>query len=465
MTFVVMFPRQSGKNELQAQIEAFLLARYSGSGGEMVKLSPTWKPQSLNAMRRLEGALERNFLTRKLWRKEYGYIYRLKQARVFFLSASPSTNIVGATASVLLEVDEAQAVEIDKYDREIAPMAAAHNATRVFWGTAWTPTTLLARELEAAQRLERADGKQRVFRLTADEVAEEVPEYKLYVEAEVAKLGRNHPMVRSQYFSETFEAERGLFTEERLALMRGEHAAIGGPKDGRLYGLLVDVGGESPTPALSTAHPSPNPADLERGESRDSTAVTVVEIDEVGLHDPLVMGRRYEVVQRYEWVGLKQSEVFLKVKALAEHWRAYRLVVDATGIGAGLASFLEKSFAGKVMPFTFTQLSKSKLGWDFLAAVETGRFKTFSEAGMRETDGQLRLQKRFWQQLRWCEGEALPGPMKTLRWGAPDGKRDMTTGEWLHDDLVMSAALCVVMDEIKPAGLGESAIIPMKWEW
>jgi hypothetical protein len=42
---------------------------------EMVKVSPTWKPQSLNAMRRLERVLSRNLLTRGQWRKESGYIY------------------------------------------------------------------------------------------------------------------------------------------------------------------------------------------------------------------------------------------------------------------------------------------------------------------------------------------------------------------------------------------------------
>ena len=54
LTFVVIFPRQSGKNELQAQLESYLLAIYSSLEAEMVKVSPTWKPQSLNAMRRLE---------------------------------------------------------------------------------------------------------------------------------------------------------------------------------------------------------------------------------------------------------------------------------------------------------------------------------------------------------------------------------------------------------------------------
>ena len=52
-SFVVMFPRQSGKNELQAQVETYLLVLYFlNSSGEIVKVSPTWKPQTLNAMSR-----------------------------------------------------------------------------------------------------------------------------------------------------------------------------------------------------------------------------------------------------------------------------------------------------------------------------------------------------------------------------------------------------------------------------
>ncbi len=46
LTFVVMFPRQSGKNELQAQIESFILTVRSRIGAEIIKVSPTWKPQS-----------------------------------------------------------------------------------------------------------------------------------------------------------------------------------------------------------------------------------------------------------------------------------------------------------------------------------------------------------------------------------------------------------------------------------
>ncbi|MEE4195282.1 MAG: hypothetical protein V2J07_08805, partial [Anaerolineae bacterium] len=94
-SIVIMFPRQSGKNELQAQIEAYLLLLMSQQESEIVKVSPTWKPQSLNAMRRLERVLDGNRFTRGRWQKESGYIYRLGKARIFFLSGQPTANIVG----------------------------------------------------------------------------------------------------------------------------------------------------------------------------------------------------------------------------------------------------------------------------------------------------------------------------------------------------------------------------------
>ena len=41
LSFVVMFPRQSGKNELQAHLESYLLVLFSLLEAEMVKVSPT----------------------------------------------------------------------------------------------------------------------------------------------------------------------------------------------------------------------------------------------------------------------------------------------------------------------------------------------------------------------------------------------------------------------------------------
>ena len=34
-------------------------------------------------------------------------------------------------------------------------------------------------------------------------------------------------------------------------------------------------------------------------------------------------------------------------------------------------------------------------------------------------------------------------PGKRMRWGVPDGTRDEATGELVHDDLLVSAAMCI----------------------
>ena len=86
LAFVVIFPRQSGKNELQAQLETYLLTLFSNFPVEMVKVSPTLEPQALTAMRRLERTVKRNTLTRRIWVKESGSIYRVGEARITFLS-------------------------------------------------------------------------------------------------------------------------------------------------------------------------------------------------------------------------------------------------------------------------------------------------------------------------------------------------------------------------------------------
>ncbi len=126
-SFVVIFPRQSGKNELQVQLQVYLLTLFADQSYEMVQISPTWRPQTENAMHKLEDVLSRNLLVHDRWTKSHGHIYQVGMARLNFLSGSPNANIVGATANLLLSVDEAQDILPAKYDKEIAPMAASTN--------------------------------------------------------------------------------------------------------------------------------------------------------------------------------------------------------------------------------------------------------------------------------------------------------------------------------------------------
>ena len=472
-SLVVMFPRQSGKNELQAHLEAYLLCLFSGTGAEIVKVSPTLRPQAENAMRRLEGVLRENPLTRTLWHREAGHIYRIGKARITFLSAAPESNIVGATASLLLEVDEAQHVAISKYDKEVAPMAASTNATRVFWGTAWTSQTLLGRELRSVRRARHDDGIKRLFKIGCEEVAREVPEYGKYVAGQVALLGRRHPMVRTQYYSEEIDADCGMFPARRIALMKtnGErHPATVHPQPGRLYAFLLDVAGQDEKVGDNSA---PTDGSL-ANPRRDATALTIVEIDLSSLADELIRRPTYRPRDRRLWVGTRHTRLYAELKALAALWKPRTIVVDATGIGAGLSAFLSRAFPGQVIPFTFTSASKSRLGWDFLSIVDTGRWKegTHPEPPGHQPMGSTfcppaddsaahqAARELFFKQLANCQYEIQPGAEQTMRWGVPDGASDPDSGEPLHDDLVISAALSAVLDRQDWSPALPAVIIP-----
>ena len=289
---------------------------------------------------------------------------------------SPTANVVGATASTMLVCDEAQDILISKWDKDINPMAASTNATKVFYGTAWTSQTLLARELATAKEAQQKDGLKRVFVVTADQVRKEVPAYGQFVDSEIAKHGRNHPLVRTQYFSETIDAESGLFPATRQALMHGSHPPLDNPIPGEIYAFLLDIAGEDETnlePSFKVGKQFDKSL-LLNNQARDSTALTIVRLNLSlldTLHAPI-----YQVVMRRSWTGNKHTDIFGQLTALANHWIPRYIICDNTGIGAGLTSFLTKVLGeARVIPFTFTQASKSKLAWDFISVIETGRFQ------------------------------------------------------------------------------------------
>jgi hypothetical protein len=424
----VLFPRQSGKNETQAQIETYLLVIYMIFQAEMIKVSPTWKPQSLNAMNRLERVLTKNIFTRGHWKKEAGFIYHFENSSIKFLSGSPEANIVGATANILLEVDEAQDVTIEKYDKEIAPMVASTNATRVFWGTAWTSQTLLAREIRAAREAERIDGRRRVFLITADDVRAEVHPYGKFVDQQIAKLGRNHPFVRTQYFSEDIDAQAGMFPPARLALMQGDQPGYDAPLPGHTYAFQIDVAGQDEARmGLDASAPLSNP-------SRDAVSLTITDIDLSTL--ATLQAPTYRVVYRQQWTGQNHLTILGALKSLGEVWHPLYLVMDATGVGEGLWALLDKTFPGQVLPVKFSQQEKSEIGWRFLAIIETGRFRDCCSTDTVRA------------QYVTCQSEILVGPAKTLRWSVPESARG-PNGELIHDDYLLADSLVAILDRLE----------------
>lgn len=133
LTFSVEIARQGGKNELSAQMEVLLLTLFMERGGNLVKCSPTFKPQTLNSMMRLKERLDDAGYA-GVWESEAGYIVRMGRARQMFFSADAQSHVVGATAHILLEVDESQDVSREKFYKEFAPMGAAGYAA-VEWAS------------------------------------------------------------------------------------------------------------------------------------------------------------------------------------------------------------------------------------------------------------------------------------------------------------------------------------------
>ncbi len=109
-------------------------------------------------------------------------------------------------------------------------------------------------------------------------------------------------------------------------------------------------------------------------------------------------------------------------------------MVDATGLGQGPASFLERALGkGIVDSFVFTAQSKSRLGFDLLAAVNSGRLKMYAPDGSPEY-------VEFWEQMG--QAEAYFRPNRTMNFHV-DPKRG-------HDDYLASLALLVQASRYAP---------------
>ena len=183
--------------------------------------------------------------------------------------------MLGHTADLLLEVDEAQEVQPEKFDRDFRPMAASTNAPVVYYGTPWGPRSLLAQAQAAHLEAERADGRRRHFRYDWEHVAAHNPEYGRYVEDERQRLGERHPLFRTQYLLEMLHDEDRLLDGAALAQLEGRHSRLRTPRPGERYVAGLDLGG----PVLEGRATNPD---------RDWTVLTVARVRERGRSLPAI---------------------------------------------------------------------------------------------------------------------------------------------------------------------------------
>jgi hypothetical protein len=400
-------------------------------------------------------------------------------------------------------VDELQDQDAAHVQAVLQPMRAAHNATAVYLGTARTTYDALWLKKEELERLQARDGRRRVFMSGPEEVVAENAQYGRFLAGQIKQYGRKHPLIASEYFLEPLDSRAGLFGERRLKLMRGGHsrqcsvnsrqftvnsglsaAALRqaqGAGDAVYVATLdvagIDEGTTEPVAALD------NPA-------RDYTTCTIFRISDfgfsrfassVGDSDSDRGGPVYEAVDVFVDQGSQhfregvngRPSLARQLLAFLEHWQVAHLVGDATGVGEGLLNWLAAELGpgvgtARVKPtpmvsgFKFTRRSKAQLGVDFLALVETNRFKYWRVE--HEYDDAW----WFFEQARRCAYELEAGrPMEThLRWFVPEtAKVGAPRGRvGLHDDRLISAALIAEVDRLVregkvTAGRAESVVI------
>src|SRR5438309_8438632 len=235
------------------------------------------------------------------------------------------------------------------------------------------------------RRLEGSDRLQRTCTYPWAAVAAHVPSYRTHALTQLARMGAERPISRSQCPNETLNAVGRLFSESQLSQIASPQSypvveeARELPTETRRhrsYIAGIDLAGddeEAEDAILRALQPQ-----------RDSTAVTIAHVTWETTPVPSTNWARLP-----EWevkaiapmpagaARRKHRELFPKLIDLLKNvWRCQSITVDATGIGAGIASFLVGGLgADLVHPFVFSAVSKSDLGYQLLSAVNSGRLK------------------------------------------------------------------------------------------
>lgn len=446
--FVIMISRQAGKNEISAFIQQYLLLYgwYFGVPISGLKFAPVHKPQVQASMDRLEGAdtpdsggLAGSVLTKGLFKKSDGYKYHMGTPRDTnkwaFLSINPSANVASQTAFTLLEGDEAQDIDTNKWERDAQPMTAFANATTAFYGVAWTKESHIYQALQQSYdmeiRLEKELGyrPKLVFKIDAYRViASGNDNYRKAFEMQVARLGINHIAIQTQYLLNFVDSKGRFFDAEQIArIYANTFRARLGPELNKIYIFSIDVAGQEEHPTTID--------DVDIGvHKRDATDLGIAEL----LHDGTVVP-----VCLYQWVGKAHSQQREQILAIIKHWGCIGGVCDATGIGEPLAYYLVEKLPNlEIEPYKFKAQgdeNKSKLGYLAYNYIAADKFKIPRRS---EADPQ---QAELWEEMKWQLENLLrvAKRQQSINWYVPGTAKPRKDGHVPHDDLATVAFLLI----------------------
>ena len=158
-----------------------------------------------------------------------------------------------------------------------------------------------------------------------------------------------------------------LFRSDRINKMKGDHAPLYGPEKDSCYVFLIDVAGSD---ELTAASKKANGF----SDRRDATVVTICEVSlpEDKAHDK--KNFVWKVVARRLYRNTRNELLEKDICAEIDLWKPLKIIIDHSGMGAMLSDILTGKYRNKVVPIDITAANKTKMAWDFLAMVDTGRW-------------------------------------------------------------------------------------------
>lgn len=369
------------KNEVSATIETRALLRYKNAGGAIVKVAPTYRPQIVNSKRRLDEMIAADPLIRPKPRGyREGYIKELGRASIQFLSGEKGANVEGATASLLLEIDEAHHIDKAKFEEAFGPMTASTAAPTVMYGVAGAKQDLLYEQRLYNEGTDKALNLQ----FPADIWCELIPAYAQHYAERVAKLGDDHPIILTQYRLVDIESMGGFFNRfQQGMLFSGGHERKRARTDERQIVVVIDIAGEDE---------EGEDLSVDRAESqRDQTVAEIWAVDWKKTVNGIP---EFRLLDLYFWVGAPLAErndpsglpgQQEKLARLCEAWKADAVVVDGRGVGEQIAGYLAQNYSiGRVNVYKATKESVSEDCYALLAFINNGQAKLFSDDGSDE---------------------------------------------------------------------------------
>jgi hypothetical protein len=115
----------------------------------------------------------------------------------------------------------------------------------------------------------------------------------------------------------------------------------------------------------------------------------------VGTHQPQLLERlrQQRLLRRaHLWPHLPHRQLYPVILDLVRTvWRCRSVVVDATGVGGGLAAFLGAALGPRIVtPYVYTAATKSALAYGLLEATNAGRLQVYAESADPEANAARR---------------------------------------------------------------------------